>query len=216
MRTVQDVKEVKDHWWWRPGWQSGRHFYACHITFDNQPSIQSLVTTYQETVAAIPGLDLIPPTWLHLTMQGIGFTDEISDSEIDDITTRISDHLAPLTRPIVTFARPVVQPEAILIPATPVDALDDVRRQTHEAIREVIGAERAPDSDLSQTLETYMPHISIAYINKFGPAEPYIDALHSISHDPVTVPISTVSVLTFHRDNKMYEWTRAIPIAIGR
>jgi len=216
MRTVQDAAEVKDHWWWRPGWQSGRHFYACHITFDNEPSVQSLVSNYQEAVADIPGLDLIPRAWLHLTMQGIGFTDEISDSEISEITTRISDHLERLTRPIVTFARPVVQPEAILIPAIPVDALDDVRRQTQEAIREVIGAERAPDSDLSQALETYRPHVSIAYIHKPGSAEPYIDALHSASPNPVTVPIRTVSVLTFHRDNKMYEWIRAVPISIGR
>jgi 2'-5' RNA ligase len=216
MRTLQDAKEVKDHWWWRSGWQSGRHFYACHITFDNQPSVQSLVTTYQKAVTDIPGLDLIPQMWLHLTMQGIGFTDEISNSEINEITERISDNLARLTQPIVTFARPVVRPEAILIPATPVDALDDVRRHTHEAIREVIGAERAPDADLSQSLETYRPHVSVAYINKAGSAEPYIEALHSISHDPVTVSIRTVSVLTFHRDNKMYEWTRSIPVVIGR
>jgi hypothetical protein len=28
---------VRNHWWWRPGWAEGRHFYACHMTLDDQP-----------------------------------------------------------------------------------------------------------------------------------------------------------------------------------
>ena len=35
---TQPVTAVRNHWYWRPGWRAGRHFYACHITLDKQPS----------------------------------------------------------------------------------------------------------------------------------------------------------------------------------
>jgi 2'-5' RNA ligase len=216
MRTTQDVDHVKNHWWWRPGWRTGRHFYACHITFEDEPAVRDLAAFYQEPLKALSGLDLIPPSWLHLTMQGIGFTDEISASEIGEVTAAISSHLTNVPRPRVTFDRPTVQPEAIYIPATPADAIDQVRNSVHEAIREVLGSERSPDSDIIAALESYRPHMSIAYINSSGPARPYIEALREASHHPVCFNLRTVSVLTFHRDNHMYEWTNSIPVAIGR
>lgn len=149
-------------------------------------------------------------------MQGIGFTDEISDSEIGAITASMSDRLANVASPIVTFKRPTVQTEAIYIPAFPPDAIDDVRSSVHRAISEVLGPEQSPDTDLRKALQTYRPHVSIAYVNSSGSATPFIEALRVTSHEPVIVAIRTVSILTFHRDNRMYEWTNAVPVAIGR
>jgi hypothetical protein len=76
----------------------GRHFYACHLTFEDQPAVQRLVLDYQAALAGLGGLDLIPGRGLHLTMQGIGFTDQISDREIaavmarSEITSQRSHH----------------------------------------------------------------------------------------------------------------------------
>ena len=33
----QVITTVRNHWWWRPGWRAGRHFYACHLTLNDQP-----------------------------------------------------------------------------------------------------------------------------------------------------------------------------------
>jgi 2'-5' RNA ligase len=194
----------------------GRHFYACHIIFENQPDVQRLAAFYQAPLRKFPGLDLIPPPWLHLTMQGIGFTDEVSGGEINRITAGISGRLASITPPVVTFIRPTVQSDAIYMPAAPAAALDEVRGNTHEAIKEVLGPERSPDMNFTQALQKYKPHVSIAYVNRDGSALPYIEALRGISHDPVRLSIRAVSILAFHRDNRMYEWTSAIPITIGR
>lgn len=214
MRTVHDVPEVKNHWWWRPGWRTGRHFYACHVTFDHEPEVQELVRAYQEPLKPLSGLDLIPTNWLHLTMQGIGFVDEVSTDEIQAITESISEKLASLQQPTATFARPVVQSEAILIPALPVDVLDEVRANVHDAIADVLGIERTPDADLVKAFQGYRPHVSIAYVNVPGKSEPYIEALRGVSLDPVTVPIRNVSVLTFHRDDRMYEWTKSVSVPV--
>src|SRR5215211_568573 len=66
---------MRDHWWWRPGWSQGRSFYTWHITFDGQPGMQQLADFYAPMLANLPMLDAVPVKWLHLTMQGIGFTD---------------------------------------------------------------------------------------------------------------------------------------------
>jgi hypothetical protein len=216
VRTLEDVAQVENHWWWRPGWRTGRRIYACHITFENQPRVQDLAATYQEPLRPLQGLDLIPRSWLHLTMQGIGFTDEISDSEIRAITSGISDRLSSITPPTITLARPTVQTEAIYIPATPADAVNGVRGNVHAVIKEVLGMERTPDNDLDKALQTYRPHMSIAYTNRNGSAAPFIEALRKASHIPVTLTIRRVSVLTFHRDNRMYEWKNSVPVTVGR
>ena len=51
---------VRSHWWWRPGWADGRHFYACRMTLDGQPQLRELVADYRQALAAAPGIDLIP------------------------------------------------------------------------------------------------------------------------------------------------------------
>jgi hypothetical protein len=64
--------------------------------------------------------------------------------------------------------------------------------------------------------DQYVPHVSAAYVNHDGPAQPIIDALSTVQQPAVTVTFRTASILTFHRDHQMYEWTDAIPIPIGR
>jgi hypothetical protein len=58
--SIECVSKVRNHWWWRPGWREGRHYYACHLSFEDQPELHSLVDRYQEALKTFPVLDLIP------------------------------------------------------------------------------------------------------------------------------------------------------------
>jgi hypothetical protein len=151
--------------------------------------------------------------WLHLTMQGIGFTDEVSDRKINAITTRITERFAKLPRPLVTFARPAIRTEAIYLPASPANSFDELRSSAYGAIADVIGPERSPEPPWE--MPQYRPHVNIAYVNSAGPAQPYIEALRKKTPEPVTVPIRSAAILTFHRDNRMYQWTTAVRLPIG-
>ena len=104
---------VRNHWWWRPGWRAGRHFYACHLSMEDQPQLRDLIRRYQDALAHLGNLDLIPARWLHLTMQGIGFVDEISPAELTAITKRIADRLRDVPVPAVTFDQPTVAHDAV-------------------------------------------------------------------------------------------------------
>ena len=106
---------VRNHWWWRPGWRAGRHFYACHLTLADQPQLRELVGRYQDAIRYQANLDLIPARWLHLTMQGIGFADEISTADLDAVTEHLEERFRAVQPPEATFHRPSVWSEAVVL-----------------------------------------------------------------------------------------------------
>jgi hypothetical protein len=71
----------------------------------------------------VPGLDLIPLEWLHLTMQGVGFTDEVSLNDARAIAEAVATRFANLAPLELTFHSPVIRPEAIALPPGPREAL---------------------------------------------------------------------------------------------
>src|SRR5262249_48910675 len=92
---------VRNHWWWRPGWRTGRRAYTFHVVFNNgttegTANVQRLVSDYQRALMDVDGLDHIPGEWLHLTMQGVGFVDEVSDTEVDAIIAAVGNHCSHL------------------------------------------------------------------------------------------------------------------------
>jgi hypothetical protein len=204
---------LRNHWWWRPGWAEGRHFYACHMTLDDQPHLRKLVAYYQQALADIQGIDLIPPPWLHLTMQGIGFTDEIGAAELVALEDALTTELATIDPPAVEFRYLTVYPEAIYLKAHPSDALYPLRLKMHDAVSSVLGAKRF--SEPAPDRAEFLPHVSIGYINHDGDAEPVVKALSILTARSVTVTFTKADVLEFHRDHHMYEWTSATPILIG-
>ncbi len=204
---------LRNHWWWRPGWTTGRHYYACHLTLDDQPQLRQLVARYQQAIANLPGLDLIPPEWLHITMQGIGFTDEIGITELHRLTEALTQELSKIDAPTVSFRYLTVDPEAIYLKAHPAEALYPLQAGMYRAVVDAIGANSSA-VDMPSPSE-FVPHVSIAYVNADGQAQPIAEALQAVTAMTVTATFRKAALLEFHRDHRMYEWTSATPIAIG-
>jgi len=200
MSTIGPNDLMRDHWWWRPGWRIGRSMYTWHVTFDDQPQLHELVSAYQSALSPLSGLDLIPARWLHLTMQGIGFTDEISDREIADIADTARKRLSNQHPVSLTVGPASVDPEAVMFEVTPTNALNPVRDSIRAAISDVRGPAEVPES------EEWTPHISLAYSNSDGLAAPYVAAVDSVSNPPVTLTISKVHLIELNRDAQLYQW----------
>jgi 2'-5' RNA ligase len=211
--AIEHVDELQDHWWWRPGWRAGRHFYACHITLRDQPGVQALVATYQAAIRGIEGLEPIPAEWLHLTMQGIGFVDEIDAQKLTRTVACVQRQINDVPAPTVSFHMPVVRPEAVYLPASPSEPLRALRAAAMGGIAEALRPERLHHAP--EQARGYRPHVSIAYSNRRQPSRPIVEALSRVQPAPVTAVISEVSLLEFHRDRRMYEWVSAEPLTIG-
>jgi 2'-5' RNA ligase len=193
--------EVRDHWYWRPGWYVGRSFYTWHLTFAEHPEAAELVAAYQPVIDTMPGITPVPLEWLHLTMQGVGFSDKVSPDELAEIVEAARYRLARVSPFTVTIGPAVVDPETVQLPVTPVRPLQNLRDHLRAAIADVWGPDSVPEHP------ELHPHISLGYFNTAAPADPLHAHLAGIPPHTATLTISAVSLIDLHRDNQMYEWT---------
>lgn len=207
-----DLINVTSHWWWRPGWQVGRRFYACHLALGTEAGLVELADRVQSRLGQVPELDLVPRRWLHLTLQGIGFTDEIPREELQRITAAVQNRLALLAPLRITFDHLAIYTEAITLPVTTHTraAVTGLRA----AVRAGIADTRA-DGPEQQSAGHYRPHISLAYANATTPASRIQDAVDEVAVPPVTVTIDAVPLIELHRDNKIYEWRQLAQLPVG-
>lgn len=195
------LERLVNHWWWRPGWRVGRSFYTWHITFDNEASkpLHDLVTHLHNRLDDVVGLDPIPQRWLHLTMQGLGFTDDIPDADVQAITQQATTRLAKVPAFDITLGPIEGDDEATGLLVRPWDPVHAVR----DAIREAI----ATVWDTVPEAPEFRPHVSIAYSNSAAPTAPLRERLTELrTLAPVTIPINSVQLIRLNRDHQMYQW----------
>jgi len=199
---------MADHWWWRPGWSVGRRFYTWHLTFDGQPDVQRLVGAYRDALAGLPGLDLIPDRWLHLTMQGIGFVDEVEERDVAAIVDAARVRLASVPAFEAQFGAPAVTPEAVECFAEPTEPVAAVRSAIRAAIGDVL-------LEVPEAADGFRPHVSVAYSSSDGPAAPIRNTIAALQIPPATARITSAELIVLHRDRRMYEWQPFAQVPLG-
>ena len=205
------LERLVNHWWWRPGWSVGRSFYTWHLTFDDATAapLHELVRRLHEELAGADGLDLIPQPWLHLTMQGLGFTDEVSGDDVEAIAHAASERLATVPAFDLKLGPIEADDEATGLLVRPWAAVNAVRDGIRAAIADVW--EEVPENP------QFHPHVSIAYSNADVPTVPLRARLAPLRDiEPVTIPITGAQLIRLNRDNQMYEWEDVADISLSR
>jgi 2'-5' RNA ligase len=162
-------------------------------------------------LARLPMLDPVPVRWLHLTTQGIGFTDEVDRADVEAIVKAAQTRCARLTSFKATVGPPSVDSEAVKMDARPVKRLVDLRSNIRDAIADIWGRDRVPEP-----AEGWRPHVSLSYSNAAGPAQPIADALAAHPPQSTEFTISAVSLIKLNRDRRMYEWDDVAAVRLGR
>ncbi|WP_161962258.1 2'-5' RNA ligase family protein [Nocardioides speluncae] len=194
---------TRNHWWWRSGWRAGRAFYTWHITFDRATDVHRVVQTCQQRLAAISGLDPIPPQWLHLTVQGIGFRDEIEADVLDQIVAAAAERCASLTAFQVSIRDLSIEPEVVRFEVKPVEPLARLRSELRSAIADVLGS-----ADVPESADGFRPHLSVAYSNADGvPLSDIVAALGNDETCTASARVEAASLLALNRDQHCYQWT---------
>jgi 2'-5' RNA ligase len=199
---------MRNHWWWRPGWSVGRRFYTWHLTFEEQPDVHRLAGAYRDGLQDVPGLTLIPDQWLHLTMQGINFVDDVDDKTVQAIVDAATARLAVLPAFDIEIGPAVVDPEAILLRVHPDGPVRAVRDAIRAAIGEVL-------TEVPERAEGFTPHVSVAYSSDDGPTGPVAGALARVDIPSATARITSAELIVLHRDNLMYEWQPYAQVPLG-
>jgi len=201
------VTGVRCHWWWRPGWKPGRRMYTFHVTFGDQPAVQELAAQARQKLADLDGLDLVPDQWLHLTTQGVGFTDEVTDTDLSAIIVAARARLAKASPFVVTLAPPRVASEGIACGVGPDRALTPARDALRAAIGEVWGSGLVPEGP------EWSPHVSIAYASADRPGDAFEAALDGLGG--ASAAVSAVDLIRLSRDQRAYEWETVARLPLG-
>ncbi|WP_433519993.1 2'-5' RNA ligase family protein [Nonomuraea sp. CA-143628] len=196
------MDETRNHWWWRPGWHQGRSFYTWHILVEDQPAIHEFAKQLQPELEATGVLGPIPLEWLHMTMQGVGFTNEVSDGQLDAIAAAVTERVASIGPVAVTLGPPVVDPEGVNLPVRPVEAVDAVRRAVRDGIADIWGAGRVPEAE-----DRFVPHVSLAYSHTSGASLATIRDILARHAAAIPAVLTRASLIDINRDNGMYQWT---------
>lgn len=172
--------------------------YTWHFTFADQPAITALAASYEHMLAGLPDLEMVPSQWLHLTTQGVAFTDEIGQDDVTAIISQARDRIKDIPPLRVTLGPARVTPEAVLLDVAPADGLVAIRSRLREAIATVRGMDQVLDG------EQWVPHVSVAYSSGTAPVFPYVEAVSP--GGTAECVISDVDLIELNRDHRMYEW----------
>ncbi|MGH3837948.1 MAG: 2'-5' RNA ligase family protein [Pseudonocardiaceae bacterium] len=207
---TEAAQSMRDHWWWRPGWRVGRSFYTWHVTFNDHPAVHRLAADYAPVLNDLPTLDPIPIRWLHLTIQGIGFTDEVDRADVDAIADAARDRSAALAPFTITLGPARVDPEALMLPVHPAEPVTRLRTAIRAAIADVWGPDNVPEA-----ANGFCPHVSLAYSNAAGPAEPIIQRLAARSVTAAEITVRRAALIDLNRDHRAYEWNDIATAELG-
>ncbi|AXX28491.1 hypothetical protein APASM_1126 [Actinosynnema pretiosum subsp. pretiosum] len=165
---------------------------------------------YAPVLGQLPMLDPVPVKWLHLTLQGTGFTDEVSRGDVDQIVEAARTRCAALKPFALTIGPAHVDPETIQMPGRPLEPVAKLRLAIRAAIGDVWGVGNVPERE-----DGFRAHVSLGYSNAAGPAEPVRDALTAHPGTTAEVTVSSVSLIDLNRDHKAYEWTDVALVPLG-
>lgn len=197
----RDAAVLENHWWCRPGWGHGTRYLTWHLTFQHEPEMHEHVRELQRVLEPFTTLDLVPIKWLHLTLVGVGHTDEVDPGQlrriIDSVCKAVSSDSFTLS-----FDRVVVWNDAVAVVAHPSAALDRLRAGLATVVGEVL-RDAAPPSNPNSA---FHPHVTVAYANSPQDAAPVRTALDEIAQTAYEIPSPTLSLIELHRDNRVYEW----------
>jgi 2'-5' RNA ligase len=190
---------------WRP--RTGHAGYYWHLLFQDQPAVHDLVALAQRRLDGLPGLDLVPMRWLHLTTLSVGPVDTVQTPAVDTMLTT-AEHLLADTEPIqVSLGRVLYFPEAVTLAVEPADALHPILSAVSIAAREA-GLSGGSDT------RPWLPHITVAYSNGTFPAAPIVQALGL--HLPETeITIRTASLVKQRQVGHSWQWQPIAEVKLG-
>ena len=180
--------QMTDHWAIQPGTGPQHQQLMWPVTLGADQAVIELAGQAHRRIARIPGLDLVPPRWLHLTTLTSGPADVIAPGALAAMIKEAQHLLAAIAPITITLGRVLYHPRAVMLDAGPAGPFEPVI----EAVRT---ATRHAGSSTALYHDPWRPHITLAYSNATRPAAPVIQALgQSLPARQVT--IRSVSLVT--------------------
>jgi 2'-5' RNA ligase len=197
---------MANHWVVQPGTDTTRQQLIWPVTFGADETAAELARTAHQRLAGIPGLDLVPLRWLHLTTLTSGPADDIAPDVLTGMIKEARRLLAAIPPITITLGRILYHPRAVMLDAGPADPFQSVIEVIETATR---------NAGCTATLyhNPWRPHITLAYSNSSRPADPVIEALGR-NLDASTVTIRSISLAT-QSPSQRWTWDHVAELVLA-
>jgi 2'-5' RNA ligase len=193
--------ELVDHSGWRPEWTADRTCFYWYLTFRGDQLVTALGEEVLQAAAGAGWLDAVPPQWSHVTVTDVGFTDDLSGSDIDRVTEAVADEVAgeePLRLvlgPVQSFA------SAVVLAVGPLDRMRALKQTVRRATSAVLGPRHA---DVHRRL--FWPHLSLGYVNRPVDADAVSRLLAQMPPVQAEVEVDALTLAAVTRRERRYLW----------
>lgn len=178
-----------------------------HLTLEEAPAVEAAIHRLQESLAAVDALRPVPIKGLHLTMTGVGFTDEVSAGRLDEVAQRVFAQAEAMSAAPLVLDGVLVGAESIMLRARSASWLDQLLTSQRDAVQEVLGP---------RAWGPFHPHVSIAYADGVAAIGDVVDHLVDdvAPLAPLVVHSPTLTLMRLGRDRRIYEWdvVRQLPL----
>jgi 2'-5' RNA ligase len=205
LERFRNIRWLTNHWA-RP---VGPRAFYWYLTFDRSADLHSLAERCQRAIS-FPHYDLTPPSDLHLTLDRIGFEDDVTRNDLSAIeaaATRACQRVTPFD---ITIGALGGTPGAIgfmAYPELPIRTLRDELRGATLSVH--------PSAPIKHS--AFHPHVAIAYCNSDDvPAAETVAAVQGVRATArVSVTVRDVSLVLLARCPRAYEWTTLLRIPLS-
>ena len=190
-----DFERTRDHWWWRPGWGPGARFLTFHLTFETAPELHAEASRLAPGLAVLPRVDVVPIPWLHLTMTGVGFVDDVSADQIAALTDAVIHRAEGRATSPLVFDGIVLADEGVSLTDSGSTWLHELKALQERAVAEICGVAGSA---------IFRPHVSLAYFAGDVDAAAVAEAVRDARDIAVARPL--LSLIELGRDDGVYTW----------
>lgn len=184
--------------WDRPGWSTDRQAFYWYLTFKDTELI-SLAQACQDGLR-LPYLDPVPLDGLHLTLPKIGWTDQVSTKQVNQVFTTAAQQCADLKPFRLTVGPLAGSPGAVRLSVSPWEPIVALSRRLRSSIAIALGTDRVEPA--------FRPHIGVAYCNTPVPSKHLVGEVEKLrTLPPVDVTVSEVELVKLRRESGNYLWS---------
>jgi 2'-5' RNA ligase len=204
---------MRDHWAREQPWRADQRLWALYVTCGSIPSVVGHARQYQERLFGMRGLDLVEPRWLHLTVLGVAFVDEVDPVAMARLVEQASAIVAEEPAMEMVAGAPRARTDAVWMPVSTTPSLVPLRNRLEEAVLSCLG--REPHA-LPLPLAGFQPLISVAYSTADAPLVDEVDdRLSGVELPPVHFSASHLSLLRLRREAPRWSWDAEQRIPFG-
>lgn len=206
--ATEDITRLEDHWRWRPEWATDRPCLWWYLTFEGQPELRSLSERVRPFLDGMSSVDTVPPQWLHLTVQDVGYVDEVPPDDIESMVDLATEAVGDLQSRPLTLGPVMPMRSAVVLSVHPADHLRGVRGRLRKEMAAVGMVVPGPD--------LFRPHVSLAYLNRDCDARAVMDRLRPVRSLTTTIHGPRLTLAAVTRQDRHYQWTARAELPLAR